>query len=275
MLALLLWVALAPCAPARAATATLVLAQPANPDAFDGNDEFRKELLASTASDWYALKSKLEYLIVVEKGYLGSADVKRLAADLDEAADKVPRLIGRKSAYSKRLTVYVYGDGPMSEAGVPGAFSGEKGLMLKFAKEDRAPTFHELAHVMAGGGDASQSLAEGLADWVQAKARPGKAYTFVPANADPDALAKAAIAKYPSAFYEAIGAAGWGGWSGQEVRQQFYFASWSFVKYLIKRNGMAAFLGVFDAKPGSLAPAYAQSYGKDLAALRKEWRDSL
>lgn len=249
-----------------------ILALPVNPDSYDDNDAFRKHLLDGSVSDWYSLSGGAGMIVVVQKGYLSQDQLARLGRDLDEARTRIPALLGRPAAYAGRLTIYVYDDGPMSEADVPGAFAGEKGLMLRFVREDTAPLFHEMTHIYAGD-TKSQSLCEGIAQWVQGVIRPGKANGFQPANADPDALAKAGIAQYPRPFYDAIGAPEWNSWSGQEVRMAFYYASWSFTGYLIRRGGMPAFLSVMD---GNAEPqAYLRAYGETLETLRQQWADGL
>lgn len=249
-------------------------AETARPDKFDDNDAFRAALLAPARSDrWFVPTELGGILLVVEKGYLPPARLDRLAGDLQEAVSAIPRLTGRPARVRARFTVYVYDDGPLSEADVPGAQPGEKGLMLRFVKDDAEPLFHEMTHLLAGYSD-SQSLGEGIADWVQETLRPGRAHAFVPAGTNPDAMAKAALAKWPAAFRTAIGAPGyWFQGSNRDIRFDFYYCSWSFAAYLMRRGDAKAFWSVADAggKPG----AYRRAYGRTYDALVSDWIASL
>jgi hypothetical protein len=240
----------------------------ARPDAFDDADGFRAALLAS-GERWLVSTAQGDVLLVVERGYLDGAALDRLAADLQEGVAGVPRVTGRRSRIPGRFTVYVYDQGPLSEADVPGAQPGEKGLMLRFVKEQGEPLFHELTHLLAGYSE-SQSLGEGIADVVQSRFRPGRASGFKDAGVDPDAKARAAFAAYGAPFLETIGAPGYYRFSAPEVRFDFYYCSWSFAKFLVARApGMAGFWRVADA--GGTDESYRAVYGKDRAALVAEW----
>ncbi len=237
---------------------------------FPGNDAFRARLLAE--GQRMELSSP-GVLIVAEKGYLSPDEMIRLSSDLREAWGGIPAFIGRAPAVSGRVTLYAYGPaGPISESDVPGERPGETGLMLKLVKEGLSPLFHEATHLLAGSSD-SQSLSEGLACVVQDHFRPGRANAFVPQGADPDALAREAVARYPRRFLETIGAPGYRGFSSTGVRYAFYYASWSFARFLIGTRGKAAFLKVYDASGSE--EAYAAAYGTSLERLRQEWRDYL
>jgi hypothetical protein len=242
----------------------------AAPDAFDANDSFRRDLLDPKRSERWLVPTELGgILLVVEKGYLGEERLDALAADLQEAVSVVPLLTGRPPLVRERFTVYVYDDGPLSEAGVPGLRPGEKGLMLRFVKDDAEPLFHEMTHLLAGYSD-SQSLGEGIADWVQETLRPGRAHAFFPAHADRDALAMAALAKRPASFRAKIGAPGyWFKGSGKDVRFDFYYCSWSFASFLMRRGGAEAFWSVADA--GGAPEAYARAYGASREQLIAAW----
>lgn len=239
------------------------------PDDFDANDAFRRNLLKPENSDRWQVSTALGgILLVVEKGYLSGAELDRVSADLQEAVEAIPRLTGRSPRARGRFTVYVYDQGPMSEADVPGARPGEKGLMLRFAREGAEPLFHEMTHQLAGHG-GSQSLNEGIADWVQSRLRPGRSYSFVPAGADPHSKARAALAAYPPAFRETIGAPGFYRWSGEEIRFDFYYCSWSFTDFLLRQGGMSLFWSVLEAE-GKPA-AYLAAYGRTYDVLIAEW----
>lgn len=239
------------------------------PDAFDDNDGFRRNLLDPANSDrWLVPTAQGGILLVVEKGYLDEVLLDRVSADLQEAVGAVPRLTGRAPRLRGRFTVYVYDEGPMSEADVPGARPGEKGLMLRFVKEAADPLFHEMTHLLAGHG-GSQSLNEGVADWVQSRLRPGRSTAFIPAGADPHAKARAALAAYPPAFRGAIGAPGYHRWSGREIRFDFYYCSWSFTDFLLRQGDMARFWTVLEAK--AAPDAYLAAYGRTYDALIAEW----
>lgn len=244
----------------------------ANPDAFDGNDEFRRNLLDGKTSDLYRVEALGGILLVVQKGYLDAGELARLCSDLSEATREVPRVTRRSPLARTRFTVYVYPGGPVSEAHVPGAQPGETGVMLKFVKEDRAPLFHELTHLLAGYSN-SQSLAEGVADYVQRELRPGKANGFMPADADADSRSRAALASYPHAFAEAVGAPGHQSWTDPQVRFDFYYASLSFVDFLLRQGDMKRLWSVIDA--GGAPAAYEQSYRRSRAALVAEWKAAL
>ncbi len=240
----------------------------AAPDAFDSNDAHRRELLSS-GDRWTVPTASGTILLVVEKGYLDAKQLDRVAADLQEAVVAIPRLTGRPSRIRGRFTVYLYDRGPMSEADVPGAQPGEKGLMLRFAKTEEEPLFHEMTHLLAGYSD-SQSLGEGGADWVQEKLRPGRARSFVPANTNPHAMAKAALARWPADFLTTIGAPGyWFKMSGRDIRVDFYYCSWSFADFLLRQGDMKAFWAVADA--GGKPAAYLKAYGKTYDQLIAAW----
>jgi hypothetical protein len=245
-------------------------AEAAAPDAFDSNDVFRAALLAPGRSDrWLVPVEFGQVLLVVEKNYLSDARLDQLCADIQEAVSAVPRLTGRPPLIKTRFTVYVYDEGPLSEADVPGLRPGEKGLMLRFVKDDAEPLFHELTHMLAGYSD-SQSLGEGIADWVQETLRPGRAHAFVPANTNPDAMAKAALAKRPAAFKTTIGAPGyWFQGSNKDIRFDFYYCSWSFARFLMKRGDVKAFWSVADA--GGKPAAYLKAYGRSYDRLISDW----
>lgn len=245
----------------------------AAPDQFDSNDAFRRALLDPARSERWSVPTDLGgILLVVEKGYLDAARLDRLCADLQEAVSAVPRLTGRPPLERARFTVYVYDEGPLSESGVPGLRPGEKGLMLRFVKDEAEPLFHEMTHILAGYSD-SQSLGEGIADWVQETLRPGRAHAFVPAGTDPDAKAMAALARWPAAFRTTIGAPGyWFQGARGDIRFDFYYCSWSFAAYLMRQGDAKAFWSVADAggKPAAYRRAYGRSYDDLIAAWIKE-----
>lgn len=242
----------------------------ARPDAFDSNDAFRANLLRPENSDRYLVNTvQGEVMLVVEKGYLDAASLDQLTLDIVEAVAGVPRATGRPSRIRGRFTIYVYDDGPLSEADVPGLARGEKGLMLRFVKEKHDPLFHELTHLLAGYS-ASQSLGEGIADVVQSRFRPGRASAFMAAGTDPHAEARRALSTYGRDFVALIGA------PGHEIRLDerqkrfdFYYCSWSFAEYLLTRGDMAAFWRVADA--GGTDAAYRASYGLTRAQLVADW----
>lgn len=257
----------------RAAPAAPVLRLPASPeiaapDKDDENDDFRRALLDPKRSDRWLVPTELGgIMLVVEKGYLGDARLDQLCADLQEAVAAIPRLTDRPPLIGARFTVYIYDDGPMSEADVPGMMPGERGLMLRFVKENEEPLFHEITHLLAGYSD-SQSLGEGIADWVQETQRPGRAHAFVPANTNPDVVAKAALATWPASFRATIGAPGYQHMYG-EMRMDFYYCSWSFAFFLMRHGSAKAFWSVADA--GGKPEAYAAAYGTSYEALISAW----
>ena len=262
-------------------TAKAVLRFPAPPEAAapdkydDGNDDFRRALLDWKRSDrWFVPTGLGGVMLVIEKGYIDDARLDRLCADLREAVFAIPRLTGRPPLIRARFTVYVYDQGPSSKEDVPGLRPGERGLMLRTVKNDAEPLFHEMTHLLAGYSD-SWSLGEGIADWVQARERPGRAYAFVPANTNPDAMAKAALARRPAAFGALIGAPGReiNDNSDRDVRRDFYYCSWSFVSFLIRQGDMKAFWLVADA--GGKPEAYQAAYGKSFTALHAAWIEEL
>ena len=242
----------------------------AAPDKDDDNDDFRRALLDPKRSDRWIVPTELGgIMLVVEKGYLGDARLDQLCADLQEAVAAIPRLTGRPPLLRARFTVYVYDVGPMSEADVPGLRPGERGLMLRFVKENEEPLFHEMTHLLAGYSD-SQSLGEGVAEWVQERARPGRANAFIPANTNPHQMAKAALVKWPADFRTTIGAPGyWFQGSNAEIRFDFYYCSWSFTDFLLRQADMKAFWAVADG--GGKAESYQNAYGRSYDALIAAW----
>ena len=242
------------------------------PDAFDGADFFRARLLEEGQS--YLLPGAPAAFIVAEPGYLDSDSLGRFCAELARGLTAIPLLLGRSAALGERVTVYVYGSGPdapISQALVPGARAGEKGVMLRYVREDRAPLFHELNHLLAGL-PGSASLSEGFADFVQARLAPGKASAFTPAGTDPHARARQALLAHPRLLV-GMGAPGAGRWSSPEEREAFYFASWSYVDFLIARGGMPAFLQVFDG--GGSDASCRRAFGQSCRKLRADWSKGL
>ena len=140
--------------------------------------------------------------------------------------------------------------------------------MLRFVKDKADPLFHEMTHLLAGHG-GSQSLNEGIADWVQSRLRPGRSTAFMPAGVDPHAKAREALAAYPPAFREAIGAPGYHRWSGAEIRFDFYYCSWSFADFLLRQGDMPRFWSVLEAE--GKPEAYLAAYGRSHDALVSEW----
>jgi hypothetical protein len=242
----------------------------ASPDKGDDNDDFRRALLDPKNSDrWFVPTEYGGIMLVAQKGYVGDARLDQLASDLQEAVSAIPRLTGRTPLIRDRFTVYVYDRGPMSQADVPGLKHGERGLMLRFVKENEEPLFHEMTHLLAGYSD-SQSLGEGIAEWVQETERPGRANGFIPAHSDPDALSKAALKKWPAAFLTTIGAPGyWFKGSNDDIRHDFYYCSWSFAAFLMRRGGAKEFWTAADA--GGAPEAYLRVYGASYDALIKAW----
>jgi hypothetical protein len=255
---------------ARAVLRTPAPPETAAPDKADDNDEFRRALLDPKRSDRWLVPTQLGgIMLVVEKGYLGDARLDQLCADLQEAVAAIPSLTGRPPLIRARFTVYVYDVGPLSEADVPGLRPGERGLMLRFVKENEEPLFHEITHLLAGYSE-SQSLGEGVAEWAQERARPGRANAFIPANTNPHAMAKAALAKWPAGFRTTIGAPGyWFGGSGAEIRFDFYYCSWSFTDFLLRQGDTKAFWSVADA--GGKPEAYRSAYGRTYDSLIAAW----
>lgn len=244
-------------------------AQEARPDAFDENDGFRRALLAPAASErWLVPTVQGDVLLVAEKGYLDAAALDRFCADVQEAVAAIPLVTGRPSLVRGRFTLYVYDEGPMSEADVPGAEPGEKGVMLRFVREKSDPLFHELTHLLAGYSE-SQSLGEGLADVVQERLRPGRESAFIPAGTDPHAKARAALAAYGPPFFEMIGSPGYYRFGPGDIRFDFYYCSWSFAKFLLRQGSMADAWAVADA--GGDDEAYRRVYGRGRAELVAAW----
>lgn len=247
----------------------------AAPDEFDSNDEFRADLLRPANSDRFLVNTvQGEVMLVVQKGYLDLAALDRLTSDIVEAVAGVPRVTGRASRIRGRFTIYVYDDGPLSEADVPGVAPGEKGLMLRFVKEQSDPLFHELTHLLAGYSD-SQSLGEGIADVVQSRFRPGRASAFMDAGIDPHREARRALAApYGAEVRALIGAPGHEiRLDARQKRFDFYYCSWSFAEHLLTRGTMADFWRVADA--GGAEDAYRRVYGRSRAALVADWAAGL
>jgi hypothetical protein len=268
-----------PSARARALEGAAVLRQPAPAESYkpdflgDDNDAFRRLLLNPAASErWLVPTQTGGVLLVVEKGYLDEAGLDRLAADLQEATAGIPAFVGVPSKLRGRFTLYVYNDGPFSRAHVPGAMPGEQGLMLRFVREGKDPLFHEMTHMLVGYSQ-SQSLAEGLADVVQARFRPGQASAFVAAGTDPDAMARMATVVQRPSFFKTLGAFGAWDWQDSETRKDFYYCSWSFARFLLKRAPMPALVAVYASGGGD--EEYLRGYGKNRDELVAAWRAGL
>lgn len=268
-----------PSAPARALEGAAVLRQPAPAERYapdflgDDNDAFRRVLLGPSASERSLVPTQTGgALLVVETGYLDEKGLDKLASDLQEATAGIPAFTGRPSKVQKRITVYAYSDGPMSLAHVPGAMPGEQGLMLRFVREGAAPIFHEMTHMLVGYSP-SQSLAEGFADVVQSRFRPGQASAFMAAGTDPDAMSRAALVVQGPAFFKTLGGFGNYTWQDPESRKDFYYCSWSFVRFLLKRAPLEKFWPVYDSGGGD--EEYLRSYGASREDLVAAWRKSL
>lgn len=242
--------------------------------AYDRWDGLRERL--AKRGEWYSLPSAAQpVLLLVEKGYLDEAALTRFAKDVVEAVAGVPECTGRKPPkFAGRLVIYVYDGGPASETDVPGVAKGDMGIMLRFVKEDEAPVFHELTHALAGYSHASPSLSEGLAEEVESHFRPGKAHSFTPADADPDRLAKTALGRESAAFLATVGAPNDGKpFESPQAKHDYYFSSWSFVRFLAARKGLGAVFKVMDA--GGDDKSYRDAFGGDAASLRADWKKKL
>ncbi len=242
-----------------------------DPDIF----KFQQQLIQT--GQFYVLDTKNSHgaLLVVERNYLEPLELERIAGDIAEALDEVPKFIGRPFVTNKRITLYIYDSGPMSQAAHFGVeFSW--GILLRFVKEDLAPTFHEVTHLTQTDWqtEGSQSLDEGFADFVQEHFRPGKAHDFHPANANPDLLAKSALQTYGQQdFLNSIGVPGWTEFKIKDERFSFYFTSWSFVKYLVNQYGISTFLEVQDAAGSPMV--YSSALGNTFENIRNAWVLSL
>jgi len=161
---------------------------------------------------------------------------------------------------------YVFDSGPMSEADVPGVKKGERGIMMRFVKEDKAPVFHELTHLLAGYSD-SQSLAEGFADAVDdhfrpARRTPSRRRTSIPISREkasrlPEAVLEATARPATTLVGPDIASAS----TGRPV-----------VLALADRERHHGRLHQGSSTPGPTDDAYKTSYKKDLAALRADWK---
>jgi hypothetical protein len=243
------------------------------PDASFEYEDFRQSLAGRARSDrWLVPCGSLSVLLVVEKGYLDGAGLDRLASEVQEAVSGIPEFTRRPPRIQGRFALFVSEGSPPSNAGGPGIRKGEKGVFLKFYKEDRSPLFHELTHLLAGSSH-SQSLSDGMADCVQDRFRPGKANAFTPAGTDPDEKAREALEPDPSWLLSTVGSPGFPAWTGEEAREGFYYCSWSFVRFLIRRGGMAAAWSLLDA--GGAEEAYVRAFGKGRDRLVGEWARSI
>lgn len=240
--------------------------------------DVREETDKKTVCTQYLLRTGDHYLftgeagdilLVVEKDYLTVEEVERVGTTLTDARRNVAEFLNKKDELG-RLTIYVYDEGPYSTAHVPGAFLGEQGILLKFAKENEAPDYHELTHMLAGNHTRSTSLSEGLADFVQQKFRPEVASSFVPANADIRALAKEAIQSYPE-LLDVIGSPSQVTFPPfhPDVRHDFYFASCSFVTYLATLGDLDQLMNVYNRH--GYDGAYQEAYGLSRESLIHDW----
>ncbi len=247
---------------------------------FSGDDDFRRDMMR--AADRWEVFAGAGVDMLVEPGYMADAAVEAFCAEVVEARAAVPAVLGRAEKVRGRFTLYVFDSGPMSESDVPGVAAGQPGIMLRFVKEGESPLFHEFTHLLGGYG--SQSLSEGLADYVQNRIRPGKASGFKPAGLNPHEKALFAAGKLGKAYQGAVGAPDKTLWQvveaadgvdlgGASPRHLFYYGSWSFVDYLVGLKGLPAFLAVHDA--GGTEASYRTAYGKSADALRRDWAKAL
>ena len=102
---------------------------------------------------------------------------------------------------------------------------------------------HELAHLLAWRY-RSHTLREGLADWLALQVHPGAGVGPNFAGYDPPPDVPSEVMQYlgttrppPSAVRDDI-----------RFRRGYYYASYRFVRFLIERAGMAAFLELYDAE---------------------------
>ncbi|HVA67614.1 MAG TPA: hypothetical protein VNK24_11955 [Elusimicrobiota bacterium] len=247
-----------PAAPKAALSYRQIPPAAANPDSYNDNDAFRRKMLAPGNSDEYLVRTDLGgILLVVQKGYLEARQTAGLVSELQQAVRDVPLLTGRPPLVRKRFTVYVYDDGPISEAGVPGALPGETGLMLAWVKEGNAPIFHEMTHLLAG-------YTANRSPWPRASPAP-----FMVADADPDKAAKRILAQDPPMLVEGLGGPGYYNFSSQRIRVD----SWSFVDFLLRQGGMAKLWTLIDA--GGTPAAYRKIYKTPYAALFADWKQDV
>jgi hypothetical protein len=221
---------------------------------------------------------------------------------------EVPRFFGELERPLGPITVYVFGDDcpAVSEAGLPvsnasavGLRSGEPAMDLRKVKEGRSPMFHEMAHLLRLRGETSESLSEGFADYVQYTMQPGHGVGFRPDGLDVNSAAREAMAEYPEMLH-AIGSkcsvsfagprrAGNGklrevldsngehqAWSrtyAADARPGFYYASHSFVKFLVARHGIGRVVELLTA--GGDKRDYRRILGDSHGEVRRLWRHEI
>jgi hypothetical protein len=223
----------------------------------DSDQDLRDLLLLE--NDIYSLKTEhgREAFLVYEKGYLNASQRTRQEQDIADALEEVPKIVGRSFDDSGPITYFIYeskSNRPTSYSDKIGILPGKLGTMLILSDENADPTFHETAHLTEkvwAEDKVSESLSEGMAQYVQDQCRPGRAAGLTPENLNPDLFTK----KYLSAntdssdFLEKIGTRGNydDSWPNQDARHAFYFSSWSFTKYLLAVGSMPDLLKALDA----------------------------
>jgi hypothetical protein len=219
--------------------------------------------------------------IVLEPNYLSDPQFKGQAQDIADALEGVPNFLGRGFG-SEPVTYYLYRDEPdrpSSYSAEDGIKPGKWGVMLSLSDSDQNPTFHETTHLTekTSGNKESESLSEGFADYVQEHCRPGKEFSFHPKDADPDLFTQKYLENNSDlSLVSKIGSRGDFDDSltkNEGQRYGFYYASDSFVKYLLKIGTISDLLKVEDA--GGASEAYQQVYSKSLEQLRREWLTQL
>ena len=252
----------------------------AAPARYDNADPFRRNLLEHGDIFHLDVPGTGGARLAVEHGYLNSRELKRIAADIAEALVEVPRQVGRGFITPHRITVYLYqinADRPSSYTAKIGVSKDEWGIMLVFAKDDEAPTFHEFTHMTEALFETatSESLSEGLADTIQHRIRPLKASAFTPAGVTAEDQARLALKKPQiGPVLELIG----GDrdeidFSALGFRFDFYWMSWSFVEFLARRYGIATVIRLLDGSGRD--SIYIAETRATAAELRNDWRRGL
>ncbi|MBT3585932.1 MAG: hypothetical protein HN509_13580 [Halobacteriovoraceae bacterium] len=138
-------------------------------------DKFTRKLISQ--GNHYTISGPLvgKINIVVEEGYLTEKELAQFCQNLTENLKEAMELIGAKKA-PPGLTLYLYGKdlskSPLSFGNAQGLTKGTKGLAVAFAKTQGDPTIHEFTHLLTLNQMDSESLSEGLPEYIQYKIQP-------------------------------------------------------------------------------------------------------
>jgi hypothetical protein len=195
----------------------------------------------------------------------------------ERALARMEELIGRKldaATLGPRVRVYVSAHTTVSHVwrgyqhpSDPKAVIFLNPVVARLAVHGTNATYaHELAHLLTWRY-YSHTLREGLADYLALQLHPG-------AGVGPNFEGYASPPAVPPEVMDYLGttrAPPGALMTDAQFRRAYYFASYRFVRYLIERAGMAAFLQLYEAKEphAEVMRLYGASLGKLVEAAAK------